>query len=141
VSANFRKNLECETALESVRYESRCSMNTDRRTDTTRLLVAICNCLENKREVLQYLAWCVLAHKSNTAQTSIRVRSHSLHCDSIHPLYVYGSVHHNIFYEITNRCSYMQSILFHCLVHSTCFGCFTHPSSGVQFITVPTATG
>jgi len=29
-------------------------------------------------------------------------------------LYVYGSVHHNIFYEITNRCSYMQSNLFHC---------------------------
>ena len=28
--------------------------------------------------------------------------------------YIYGSVHHNIFYEITNRCSYMQSILFHC---------------------------
>jgi len=28
--------------------------------------------------------------------------------------YVYGSVHHNIFFEITNRCSYMQSILFHC---------------------------
>ena len=28
--------------------------------------------------------------------------------------YVYGSVHHNILYEITNRCSYMQSILFHC---------------------------
>ena len=28
--------------------------------------------------------------------------------------YVYGSLHHNIFYEITNRCSYMQSILFHC---------------------------
>jgi len=28
--------------------------------------------------------------------------------------YVYGSVHHNIFYEITIRCSYMQSILFHC---------------------------
>jgi len=28
--------------------------------------------------------------------------------------YVYGSVHHNTFYEITNRCSYMQSILFHC---------------------------
>jgi len=28
--------------------------------------------------------------------------------------YVYGSVHHNIFYEVTNRYSYMQSILFHC---------------------------
>ena len=28
--------------------------------------------------------------------------------------YVYGSVHHNKFYEITNRCSHMQSILFHC---------------------------
>ena len=38
--------------------------------------------------------------------------------------YVYGSVHHNIFYEITNRCSYMQSVLFHCYVHSTCFGHF-----------------
>ena len=46
-----------------------------------------------------------------------------------------------IFYEITNRCSYMQSILFHCWVHSTCFGCFIHPSSGVQFLTVSTATG
>ena len=34
---------------------------------------------------------------------------------------------------ITNRCSYMQSILFHCYVHSICFGCFTHPSSGVQY--------
>ena len=55
--------------------------------------------------------------------------------------YVYGSVHHNIFYEITNRCSYMQSILFHCWVHSTCFGCFIHPSSGVQFLTASTATG
>ena len=50
-------------------------------------------------------------------------------------------MHHNIFYEITNRCSYMQSILFHCLFHSTCFGCFTHPSSGVQSLTVSTATG
>ena len=27
--------------------------------------------------------------------------------------YVYGSVYHNIFYEITNRCSFMQSILLH----------------------------
>ena len=59
----------------------------------------------------------------------------------------YGSLHmiHNrqlvIFYEITNRCSYMQSILFYCYVHSTCFGCFTHPSSGVQFLTLSTATG
>jgi hypothetical protein len=26
-------------------------------------------------------------------------------------------------------------------VHSTCFGCFTHPSSGVQFLTVFTAIG
>jgi len=28
--------------------------------------------------------------------------------------YGYGSVHHYTFYEITNRCNYMQSILFHC---------------------------
>jgi len=33
---------------------------------------------------------------------------------SIFFFYVYGSVHHNIFYEITNRCSSMQSFLFHC---------------------------
>ena len=51
-------------------------------------------------------------------------------------IYVYGSVHHNIFYEITNRCSYMQSILFYCQVHSICFGCLIHPSSGVQFLTI-----
>ena len=25
------------------------------------------------------------------------------------------------------------------LGHSTCFGCFTHPSSGVQFLTLSTA--
>ena len=55
--------------------------------------------------------------------------------------YVFGSVHRNIFYEITNRCSYMQSILFHCWVQSKCFGCFTHPSSGVKFINVSAATG
>ena len=35
----------------------------------------------------------------------------------------------------------MQSILFHCQVHATCFGCFIHPSSGVQFLTVSAATG
>ena len=38
-----------------------------------------------------------------------------------------------IFYEITNRCKYVQSILFHCYDHSTGFGCFIHLSSGVQF--------
>ena len=43
-----------------------------------------------------------------------------------------------IFYEITNRCNYMQSILFHCQVHSTCFGRHIHPSSGVQCSTVST---
>ena len=47
--------------------------------------------------------------------------------------YIYGSVHHNLFFEMTNRCSCLQSILFHCQVHSTRFGRFTHPSSGVQF--------
>ena len=46
-----------------------------------------------------------------------------------------------IFYEITNRCNHMQSILFQCQVHSTCFGRHTHPSSGVQCSTVSTVTG
>ena len=40
------------------------------------------------------------------------LRSHTFKfINNISPFYVYGSVHHNIFYEITNRCSYMQSIL------------------------------
>ena len=46
-----------------------------------------------------------------------------------------------LFYEINNRCNYMQSIPFHCQPHSTCLGCHIHPSSGVQFSTAPTATG
>ena len=43
--------------------------------------------------------------------------------------------------EITNRCNCMDWILFLCLVHSTCFGRHTRPSSGVQTSTVSTATG
>ena len=42
---------------------------------------------------------------------------------------------------VTNRCNCMQWILFLCLVHSTCFGRHTRPSSGVQSSTVSTATG
>ena len=45
------------------------------------------------------------------------------------------------FYEITNRCNCTQWILFLCLVHSTCFGLHTRPSSVVQCSTVSTATG
>ena len=50
-------------------------------------------------------------------------------------IHVYDSL--LLFYAITNRRNYMQSILFHCYVHSTCFGCHIHPSSGVQFCTRP----
>ena len=39
--------------------------------------------------------------------------------------------------EITNRCNCMQWILFLCLVHSTCFGRHTRPSSGVQLYLQP----
>ena len=45
------------------------------------------------------------------------------------------------FYGITNRCNCTQWILFLCLVHSTCFGWHTRPSSGVQSSTVSTANG
>jgi len=38
-----------------------------------------------------------------------------------------------IFYEITSRCDNVQWNLFLCKVHSTCFGRYTRPSSGVQF--------
>ena len=46
-----------------------------------------------------------------------------------------------IFYGITNRFNCTQWILFLCLVHSTCFGRHTRPSSGVQRSTVSTANG
>ena len=59
----------------------------------------------------------------------------------LHLFYIYCSVHHNILLEITNRCNCTQWILFLCLVHSTCFGRHTRPSSGVQSSTVSTATG
>jgi len=39
------------------------------------------------------------------------------------------------FYEITNRCNCTQWILFPYLVHSTCFGRHTRPSSGVEHCT------
>ena len=39
--------------------------------------------------------------------------------------------------EITNRCNCMQWILFLCLIHSTCFGRHTRPSSGVQLYLQP----
>ena len=42
-----------------------------------------------------------------------------------------------ILLEITNRCNWMQWILFVCLVHSTCFGRHTRPSSGVQLYLQP----
>ena len=42
------------------------------------------------------------------------LKKNHLEINTIYIFYVYGSVHHNIFYETTNRCSYMQSILFHC---------------------------
>ena len=57
--------------------------------------------------------------------------------DNCKPFYIYCSVHHNILLEITNRCSCMQWILFLCLVHSTCFGRHTRPSSGVQLYLQP----
>ena len=44
---------------------------------------------------------------------------------------------YSILLEITNRCNWMQWILFLCLVHSTCFGRHTRPSSGVQLYLQP----
>ena len=53
-------------------------------------------------------------NRPSCSQSLYRLRypAHLLY--TIMQTYVYGSVHHNTFYEITNRCSYMQSILFHC---------------------------
>jgi hypothetical protein len=94
------------------------------------------NNLTNLRSIISFRYWqcCQINQKVGICMSWKTLQDLAL-------FYLYGSVHHNIFYEITNRCSYMQSILFHCWVHSTCFGCFTNPSSGVQFLTVSTATG
>ena len=72
-----------------------------------------------------------------------KLKKHADHINiQINLRYPYTNNDNNcLLYEITNRRSCLQSILFHCQVHSTCFGCFTHPSSGVQFLTVSTATG
>ena len=48
------------------------------------------------------------------ARTHARARARAHTHTHTHIYYVYCSVYHNIFYEITNRCSYMQSIVFHC---------------------------
>ena len=50
--------------------------------------------------------------------------------------YIHGSVHRN---SILIRCNSMQ-VFIYCQNHSTCFGCPSHPSSGVH-ITVTAASG
>ena len=79
----------------------------------------------------------------NKVSTSSKVQPERPQKYSLHKYFIKKRKQKKLycFYEIKNRCSYMQSILFHCKVHSTCFGCFIHPSLGVQFLTVSTATG
>ena len=62
---------------------------------------------------IKYLGYCISEYKSDLED---KLQTYNKINGVIGRLFlcVYGSVHHNIVYEITNRCSYMQSILFHC---------------------------
>jgi len=54
--------------------------------------------------------------------------------------YVYGSVHRCFILIIVQRDATQSSLFIILQVHSTCFGCQSHPSSGVHK-TVTTASG
>ena len=92
-----------------------------------------------------YILWICEAYRRNPVEireTYITLQHKAKHRINYSEMYFMFMVPCIIIYsyKITNRCSYMQSILFHYQVHSICFWCFTHPSSGVQFLTVSTAT-
>jgi len=68
-------------------------------------------------------------------------RSQWLQCNKfIHVFYVYGSVHRWSILIIVQRDATQSSLFIIMQVHSTCFGCQPHPSSGVHK-TVTTASG
>ena len=62
--------------------------------------------------VLWSLAWHVICYKwrlqDNQLDWNMQWRCEHNAVQPLSVFYVYGSVHHNILYEITNRCSYMQ---------------------------------
>ena len=59
----------------------------------------------NQKQLQSFEMWCW--RRMERISWTVYVRNEKV-------FYVYDSVHHNIFYEITNGCNYMQSILFHC---------------------------
>ena len=120
------------------------------------------NTILNSRICDQYLIWKIAIYQLSASAYSMYSQLPSLcwrrfffvrnlgtqhavllgtHLTCFGIFYIYCSVHHNILLEITNRCNCMQWVLFLCLVHSTCFGRHTRPSSGVQSSIVSTATG
>ena len=66
------------------------------------------------------------------------MRAHKLHIQ----LYVYGSVHRRSILIIVQRDATQSSLFIILQVHSTCFGCQPHPSSGVhKTVTAASCTG
>jgi len=63
------------------------------------IFIFVCSSLTNK---------CTFVNLKNTLTFTLKYKW------NIALFYVYGFVHHNTLYEITNRCSYVQSILFQC---------------------------
>ena len=56
--------------------------------------------------------------------------------------YVYGSVHRRSILIIVQRDATQSSLFIILQVHSTCFGCQPHPSSGVhKTVTTASTTG
>ena len=79
------------------------------------------DCAYSIRYISYRFCGCLLANIHRTSVTytwcftySFRLLMMDRETETCRIFYVYGSVYHNKFYEITNRCSYMQSILFHC---------------------------
>jgi hypothetical protein len=96
----------------SVVYEvngSICVLSAEWRCTSLRFFVCISiGCLTTLTEASQWKGSC--SRPSPLAVTRPVTDRCSQH---VTPFYVFGFVHHNIFCEITNRCSYKQSILFH----------------------------
>ena len=77
--------------------------------------VYVCDLQTSTKRLSKSGLGCYATEKKNYIYTYIKPELHNPFKNRIYKVfYVYGSVHHNIFYEITNGCRYMQSILFHC---------------------------
>ena len=85
--------------------------------------------------------WCCRIHLNDMMQVGIVTTTTTVTTTTAATFYIHGSVHHN---SILIRSNKMQQYAGIYLLqnHSTCFGCPSHPSSGVhQTVTAASGTG